>query len=397
MTSIKTKAIFYAYSNNALDHLAPYIFLCKQKNIQCVVIYGEDFLRHKVHPRSNILKIFADQNIITYDIARFERKGFIQISFFYTWILANLIEKKSIIPNYFKNKIKGLCNRIYKRLESELIGKIMASNLLKDTENVIFFPDHWYENKKIQRSFLAHMKGNAKIISTGHSVWHWNDNSYKTSPCEDIALVNNQWQAADKDYVKNKEIVGSLRYSKKWLKILDQYNTEKVTNIDNKTRVVVLTHTEKYTSDWEKMIELLFKLAERDDINLCILPHVRGMTNMKPPKKLKNSWDNKSTLDAAIKESDIVIFWESSGIFEAVVRNKKIFFLSFLSINNDKYIWRKKAPSNIVINSEIELLDALNNYNKNEIVNNDCFEEIIWPKDDPWLNVSNFLDKTLKS
>ena len=35
------------------------------------------------------------------------------------------------------------------------------------------------------------------------------------------------------------------------------------------------------------------------------------------------------SLDAAIKESDIVIFWESSGIFEAVVRNKKIFFLTF--------------------------------------------------------------------
>ena len=145
------------------------------------------------------------------------------------------------------------------------------------------------------------------------------------------------------------------------------------------------------------MFGLLIKLAQRDDINLCILPHVRGMSNMKPPKELKNSWDNKSTLDVAIKNSDIVIFWESSGIFEGVVRNKKIFFLSFLSVNNEKYIWKKNASNEIVMNNEKDLLNALNSFDKDKDIDNQCFEEIIWPKGDPWLNVSNFLDKMLKS
>ena len=53
----KTKAIFYAYSNNALDHLAPYVVLCKQKNIDCIVIYGEDFIKHKVKPKENVIPI----------------------------------------------------------------------------------------------------------------------------------------------------------------------------------------------------------------------------------------------------------------------------------------------------------------------------------------------------
>ena len=43
MSTIKTKAIFYAYSNNALDHLAPYAVMCNQKKINSIVIYGEDF------------------------------------------------------------------------------------------------------------------------------------------------------------------------------------------------------------------------------------------------------------------------------------------------------------------------------------------------------------------
>ena len=60
MSTIKTKAIFYAYSNNALDHLAPYAILCKQKKIDCTVIYGEDFIRHKVKPKKDIVKILQN-------------------------------------------------------------------------------------------------------------------------------------------------------------------------------------------------------------------------------------------------------------------------------------------------------------------------------------------------
>ena len=63
-----------------------------------------------------------------------------------------------------------------------------------------------------------------------------------------------------------------------------------------------------------------------------------------------------------LKSLNIVIFWESSGIFEAVLRNKKIFFLSFLRVRN--YLWEKKAPSNIVMKDEKELSNALDNYDK---------------------------------
>ena len=89
-----------------------------------------------------------------------------------------------------------------------------------------------------------------------------------------------------------------------------------------------------------------------------------------------------------------MIFWVSSGIFEAVLRNKKVLYLSFLSKINGEFIWQKNAPSNIVIKNEIELFNELDNYDKNKVVDNNCFKEIIWPNgSDPWLNVSNLLDK----
>ena len=39
----------------------------------------------------------------------------------------------------------------------------------------------------------------------------------------------------------------------------------------------------------------------------------------------------------------------------------------------------------------MELFKALDNYNENEVIDNLCFEKMIWPEGlDPWNNVSNF-------
>ena len=66
-------------------------------------------------------------------------------------------------------------------------------------------------------------------------------------------------------------------------------------------------------------------------------------------------------------------------------------------MRNGKYLWQNNAPSNIIIKNEIELFDKLDNYDRNIIPDNSCFEKIIWPKGDPWFNASNFLDKLLNS
>tara|TARA_B100001250_G_C19765694_1_gene774633 strand:+ start:141 stop:1340 length:1200 start_codon:yes stop_codon:yes gene_type:complete len=397
MSDIKTKAIFYAYSNNALDHLAPYAVLCKERKMSCTVIYGEDFVKQKVRPRNNIIQIFKNYNISTYNITSIGKKGIIQSIFSYIWCLANIIENYQFIPNFFKSKIKGLAFRIFQILDGELIGKNAAIKLLENKEKVIVFTDSWVIKKKFQNGFLSYVKGKASIISTNHTPWHFHRSQpiQPSSFSEDVALVSNKWEADAKNYIKNKEIVGTLRYSKKWLAILDEYSLENISNTDSKKNVLVLTHTEFHTKDWIRMLELLRDLQQKEDINLKILPHIRGMLNMEPPKGLEKVWDKTTTLDVAVKNSDIVIFWESSGIFEAVVRNKKIFYLSFLSKLDGEYIWQKDAPTNIIIKNEIELFNEIIKYEKKDLPNNKCFQKIIWPEGDPWFNVSNFLDKYL--
>ena len=126
-----------------------------------------------------------------------------------------------------------------------------------------------------------------------------------------------------------------------------------------KKNVLILGHTPTHTSDWKRMFDLFMRLSERKDINLSIVPHTRGMSNMEPPSKLKNIWDKTSSLDVAVKKSDIVLFWVSSGIFEAVLRNKKVFYLSFLSKIDGEFIWQEEASSNIIIKNEIELSKKL--------------------------------------
>ena len=171
-----------------------------------------------------------------------------------------------------------------------------------------------------------------------------------------------------------------------------------ISNIKDETRILVLGHTELHTNGWSRMLDLLIKLTKYKNIKLHILPHTRGMSNMIPPKELRKFWDNKSTLDAAVKKADIVMFWVSSGVYEAVVRNKKILYLSFLSKIDDQFIWRKNAPPNIIIKNENELFKAIDNFNKNDEIDNICFQKMIWPDGrDPWKNVSKFLDKIFNS
>ena len=399
MPNNKIKAIFYAYSNNALDHLAPYAYICCQKKIPCTVIYGEDFIKLKLIPKENIAKIFKDLNIQTCDLASFEKHGFSQIFFSYIWSLAYLVVKSKIFPNFFKKKIQGLINKIYDYIDGETIGRNIAKKQLQNSEKVFVFTDGWSRNKKIQNGFLSCMKGRAKIISTSHLPWHFHYSLSIPDPsfCEDIALVSNKWELDAKNFLDQKEITGTLRYTKKWVTILDQYNEKKISVTDQTKNVLILGHTELHTSNWERMMELFIQLSKRQDIKLTILPHVRGMSNIEPPKGLEKAWDKISTLDIAVKNSDIVMFWVSSGVYEAVVRNKKVFYLSFLSKIDEKFLWRKNAPSNIVIKNESELLSALDNYNKNDKIDNLCFEKMIWPDgSDPWINVSNFLDKYIK-
>ena len=397
--SKKIKAIFYAYSNNALDHLAPYAYICSEKKIPCTVIYGEDFVRLKVIPKENIAKIFYDHNIKTCDITSFKKNGIFQVFFSYIWLLAYFIVKSKIFPDFFKTKIKFLINNIYDYMDGKNIGRNIANKQLQNSEKVFVFTDGWNRNKKIQSGFLSKMKGRAKIISTSHLPWHFHYSLSNPNPlfCEDIALVSNKWEFDAKTFLNQKEITGTLRYSKKWVSILDQYNKKKISVINHTKNVLILAHTELHTSNWQRMMKFFIQLSKRQDIKLTILPHVRGMSNMKPPKELEEVWDKISTLDVAVKNSDIVMFWVSSGVYEAVVRNKKIFYLSFLSKIDEKFLWRKNVPSKTVIKNETEAFSALDNYNKHEKIDNLCFEKMIWPDgSDPWMNVSNFLDKCTK-
>jgi hypothetical protein len=403
--SKKIKAIFYAYSGNALDHLAPYAVLCSKKKIPCTFIYGEDFFTNKVFVKKNIVKIFDDHNIRTYtnEIFRFGKKGFFQFFFCNIWILINKLVQTRYLPNIVKTffKIKGISNTILRIIDSNLVGKNLAFKLLEDKNNTLVFVDHWHKDKKVQNSFLTEMQGKAKIIGTGHGPVHF---TFKNIPatqtksdflCEDIFLASNIWQA-DENNVNIKIITGNLRYSNNWSDILNEYN-EKYKFDENlkKKRILVLASPEHHTGDWNRMMKLMEELVLKNNINLRILPHVRGMSSMKPPKILREAWDQKTSLVEAVENTDLVLFWRSSAIFEAVLKNKKILFLSLIAQKDINFVWLENAPKDIIINKEIELFKAIENYSINSPKNNDCFKKVIWPKGDPWNNVSNFLDKFL--
>ena len=149
------------------------------------------------------------------------------------------------------------------------------------------------------------------------------------------------------------------------------------------------------TKDWKQMFNILVKLIDIKEANVILLPHVRGMASSKPPVEFKNNWYKNLTLDKAVKNSDIVIFWGSTAIFEAVVRDKRILYLSFIDVNENDYLWINNISKNTLIKNENELFDAISNYKTNDIPDHDSFKKIIWENNDPWQNATNFLDKII--
>ena len=184
MKEKRKTAIFYAYSNNALDHLAPYVFLCHKKKLHCVVVYGEDFASRKIFPNSKIDYIFKNSKIDIYNIPYFEKKGFFKTIFYYVWLWTGVIEYNKYIPNYLKSKFKGLCLRLYNFLDKNIIGKNIATNLLKDTSKVFVFIDNCGA-KDIKKNFLFKALEptlNAKSAGAGDQPKLSNPGEFKSSP-----------------------------------------------------------------------------------------------------------------------------------------------------------------------------------------------------------------------
>ena len=196
-------------------------------------MYGEDFASRKIFPNSKIDYIFKNSKIDIYNIPYFEKKGFFKTIFYYVWLWTGVIEYNKYIPNYLKSKFKGLCLRLYNYLDKNIIGKNIATNLLKDTSKVFVFIDNCGA-KDIKKNFLFNIKDHAKIITTGHGVWQQNHKPTKGLFIEDIALLTNKWEADSKNYLKNKKVIGSLRFSKNWIKILDEHSSEDKNIIDKK-------------------------------------------------------------------------------------------------------------------------------------------------------------------
>ena len=162
--SKKIKAIFYAYSNNALDHLAPYVFLCNEKKIDCVVIYGEDFIKHKLKPKQNLEKIFFKNNIKTFDISQIKLKGFVYNFYTLLWLLTKVLDENSLVPIFLRMKLKGLCNKIYNCLDGHMIANQLISKFYNDDEKVFVFIDEWSEKKKYKIHFYPDLKIGQKSL-----------------------------------------------------------------------------------------------------------------------------------------------------------------------------------------------------------------------------------------
>jgi hypothetical protein len=397
-TKQKSLAVFYAYAGNAADHLAPYAVLCKEIGMNCIFVIGEMWPYSKILnlPVKRELKKNGVKIVHVLDIAS-KRKFYLKsIPVLYKLIIHFGVGHYG--KKLARKMIKFLLNN--KILGNTLIGRIVAKQI-KESYGVpnFVFCDNWSSNSVAKNEFLLEFLRCSNIVIVGHTVRHYPIKISDKSRRSDIVLATNCWHA-DSQKAEKKFIIGSPRFSKEWVKRLDKNLNLPIYSNTNNLKIAVLASPPQATVHWQRMLNLIKGITMNPNYEVRFKPHVRSMSRAVPPAEIEKAWDVKTSLSEMIIWSDIVLFWSSSAIFEAVVRKKPILYLSFLSKKDGSYVWQADLDSKYIINDEKELSEKLQNYYESGKITSTRllpFEKLIWPVGNSWSVAKKTLIKLLDS
>ena len=132
-------------------------------------------------------------------------------------------------------------------------------------------------------------------------------------------------------------ILGSLRYSKEWLKIRDGFLP--APSDDGKTsgrlKILVLPSHPKNNSFWDEYLRTLSFLDQFKNYDVTVRPHTRyGHGHKGLPSRFVLSNEQTSLL---IANTDVVLFWSTSVALEGFQREKKMVCLDYLNGNPSIY------------------------------------------------------------
>ena len=223
--------------------------------------------------------------------------------------------------------------RFFYKLNSNLFltKNTFLNFLIKEKIKTISIPNDLTPSKKV---FLYNLKlyYNLKIIEIEVGLRTLKTNPYSKFPQDfcDFYLASNKYLSFknDEEFNRKTKFFGSSRYSNLWIKKLDKINQIFYTDNNTKINVVlflaprILEENPTFLKDCKKIKNINLKIGNKPKSVL--------------PLKCTDYHDDKLNSNQLINWADVIISHGSSVLLEAAIKNKKIYFCSFLKFK-EKY------------------------------------------------------------
>jgi hypothetical protein len=312
-------------------------FLLSLKNSQINVISIPTKTSSGLHVKH---EYFSDSNLKIQNLAHILFKP--KLVRILSWISDNIERSNSKYVRYrlwpFIWKI--LLYRIYQRENN--VNKFLE--VIGDSTIVV---DDIYLD--VERTFINRLlrdRVNAQVVCIAHgqntylNLWHDLPRMRNIEPVSQGGLTVYSPSANHSSYLSkfNTDIslidVGNTRFDKNWVlnksRVSDHKTFEKFGQFQ--TKVLFVMSKLEYGQEVSVVEKFIHEISKIDNLALCLKPHTRGMSIESLDISLGENISIEYCVptNALIQWADVVVFTGSSIIFEAMIKHKKILYLSCL-------------------------------------------------------------------
>lgn len=326
----------------SVDMLSPIIHVLnkKQKILICGINPNQSFKEDKII-NSVINKNVKYENFIP--VGNFEK------------ILLFIVDIIKLLPNFIQKKIKFFWEFLYKKKAFSNVSII--ENYLKQNNISSITYEESSAEKYIELFFIASKKMKIPMIKIDSGIAAIKQPLSKNRLENSSYFISPSYFMIKNKILKNKKLryIGSIRFTKYWLKKLDKIF--KIEKIKDKKIINVGFFTKYQSKENLGTLKLIEKLKNENLANVKTREKPRDLYPLKFAYFYREDY-NSSQL---IRWSDIIVSSRSTSVLaEALIRNKKVVLLKYLydeskfsNLYKYKYINKINEENDLIKNLSI--------------------------------------------
>ena len=307
---MKRCTVFCFKSFNDIDHISPLLwYSIRNHNPVIVIFYGKQNIE-KFTVLSNIIKLYGIKYYQINTLGRIKKYFFWNLISCFIFLKFHKVER--IIFDWFVPKFREFKGQLF------YAAKLNGTKTYALPHGYFIYKNYDFNEKvKKEKNVLSFKKRNS--INK-----YYLNNNYQRNFCIKKGL--------------NKEIIeinGNMRFSRLWHKEMKKHYFKETTE---KSKILFFTPHWTYNVNKEKTLSLLDKLIQiySSDV-LKISLHTRGSGGLEYKKYDKYILSNNKLSGESIMNSEIIICFGSSIVFEAILQKKLIINPSYLHSNSTIY------------------------------------------------------------